>query len=169
MKRRTCMYTILQSPPPSHPACTLHYPIHGPDPDQSKLRFRGTSWRVGRYRTVERYSTGQEASKRSRSFHQLCRAPSLKVYFILVVLENLEDVLGPKCIFPVPRRQSDDGVIDLILTQNLVMQSWMRVNSILSISINSRHVKMTHPITWETAFLDDDLPPLLRRSVESSK
>jgi len=30
-------------------------------------------------------------------------------------------------------------------------------------------VKLTHPITWETAFLDDDLPPLLRRSVESSK
>jgi hypothetical protein len=90
-------------------------------------------------------------------------------HLILVVLENLEDILGSKCIFPFPRRQSDDGIIDLILTQDLIMQPWMRVDRILHISFNLMTVMLTHPITWETAFLDDDLPPLLRRSVESGK
>jgi len=65
----TCMYTIRQSQHPSRPACILRCPIHGPDPDRSKLRSRETSWQVVRYRTIERYSIEPGASIRSRSAH----------------------------------------------------------------------------------------------------
>jgi hypothetical protein len=99
MCRPTCMYTIRQSPPPIHPACILHCPIHGPDPDQSKLRSRGTSWQVGQYRIVERTNTEREASIRLRSDHQLTSSLlSSRTWMISSVLSVSSPSLGDKAM-----------------------------------------------------------------------
>jgi hypothetical protein len=137
----TCMCTTPQNPLSNHPVYTRHCLYRGQGQDPAGRRFRASSWREEGCRTAGQSSTALAEARRRQSGCQDTRRTVLSAvipnhkqfgtHFVFVLIQNLQNVLCAKCIFPFSRLKSDHRIIDLLLTQYTVVELRMGVDAVL--------------------------------------